>query len=64
MALNQTNPSSPYVRMPANRLVIFSGSLAARVALVSAMSIGSLVSSRTAMMVGPNIGANCQDGWR
>ena len=38
---NQTNPSSPYVWMPANRSAILSGWLAAGVALVSAMRIGS-----------------------
>ena len=57
MASNHTNPSSPYVRMPANTSAILAGWPAACVAPVSAMSIGSPVSSRTAMMVGPNIGS-------
>jgi hypothetical protein len=50
--------------MPANRSSIFAGWPAAGTAPVSAMSIGSLVRSRTAVMVGPNSGANCQLGSR
>src|ERR1035441_716638 len=51
---NHTNPSSPYVRMPANRSAIFAGWPAEGAAPVSARSIGSRVISPTATMVGPN----------
>src|ERR1035441_9495020 len=59
-ASNQTNPSSPYERIPANKSAIFAGWPVAGVAAVSAMSIGSPVSARTAEMVGPNNGENFQ----
>ena len=50
--------------MPANRSAIFAGWPAAGTAPVSAIRIGALVSARTAPMVGPNSGANCQSGLR
>lgn len=62
--LNHTNPSSPYARIPAKRSAIFAGWPAWGVAAVSAMSMGLLVSARTAPMVGPNKGAKRHDGFR
>jgi hypothetical protein len=50
--------------MPANTSAIFAGWPASGTAPVSAMRIGSAVSWRTTPMVGPNNGANCQDGLR
>ena len=47
--------------MLVNRSVIFVG-WSALAAAVSEMRMGSRVSFRTALMVGPNSGANAQDG--
>src|SRR5215813_10703832 len=63
-ASNHTNPSSPYERMPANRLAILAGWPGLAALPVSAMSIGSMVSARTALIVGPNREANIQSGLR
>ena len=47
--------------MPANRLAILAGWSSVVPAAVSETRIGSRVSARTALIVGPNSGANVQD---